>query len=523
MFDRLADRGDGWLLGALARRWWVAVLVAAIFGVGTYVLSAQQTKKYTAKSAMLFFESQLDQELVGKATISNSDPTRQAATNQALVELPTVGRMVAAQLAIPVSRVVQDMSFGSDTTSDVMQISATDVSPVMAAQIANAYGQQYIQFRKVSAVAQLSTAENLVQSKLALIPTDQQNGAVASQLHSEKNTLDLLKSAQTGNAQVVQTATVPHSPSSPTPVKDGALGLILGLFVGIGLVAALERRDRRITSSEEVEAIYGVPVVGMIPESSSLRSGQTNPRDEEAFLMLRAQLRYFDVDRAVKRVMITSADVGEGKTMVSFNLARVAAGSDDRRALLIEADMRRPRMGRMIGREPVAGLAELLSHSQDVAGALRELVVSPDQLADADRPAAGLDVLLAGSMPPNPIELLESDRMAELLDYADGIYDTVIIDTPPIGVVSDAIPLLHKVDGLLVISRMGTSRRDHANQLMKRLRGLNANILGVVVNSYHREASGYGYYYYEDTRADDGDTGARRRSISQRARSKPMG
>jgi capsular exopolysaccharide synthesis family protein len=239
--------------------------------------------------------------------------------------------------------------------------------------------------------------------------------------------------------------------------------------------------------------------------------------------MLRAQLRYFDVDRTVRRVMITSADVGEGKTMVSFNLARVAAGTDDRRALLIEADMRRPRMGKMIGREPGAGLAELLSHSQDVQGALRELVVSPDQMGDLDRPG-GLDVLLAGSVPPNPIELLESDRMAELLNYADAIYDTVIIDTPPIGVVSDAIPLLHKVDGLLVISRMGTSRRDHALQLMKRLRGLNANILGVVVNSFHRESSGYGYYYYQDSdRAPAGEDRSPRRSIGQRTRSKPMG
>lgn len=516
MFDRLAEPNEGWLFSALARRWWVLALVAVVFGLGGYVISAQQTKKYTAKSALLFFESQLDQELVGKASISTSDPARQAATNQALVELPTVARMTAAQLHIPVSRVVGEIAFGSDSTSDVLSFTVTDQSPSMAARIANTYGQQYIQFMKGAATSQLTTAENLVDSKLAAIPVDQQNGPVASQLHAEKNTLDLLKSAQTGNAQVVQTATIPSSPSSPTPVKDGMLGLIVGLFVGLGAAAALERRDRRIKSPDEVEALYGAPVVGMIPESASLRSGHPTPRDEEAFLMLRAQLRYFDVDRTVKRVMITSADAGEGKTLVSFNLARAAAGTDERRILLIEADMRRPRMSRLIGREPVAGLAELLSHPQNVESGLRELVLRPDQAADVDRPA-GLDVLVAGSIPPNPIELLESERMLELLEYADGIYETVIIDTPPIGVVSDGIPLLHHVDGLVAVTRLGTSRRDRAQQFTKRLRGLNANVLGVVINSYHPESAGH-YYYYGEDRAPGRNNALRRPRADQGAR-----
>ncbi len=507
------------MLNALARRWWVIALVALILGVGGYVISSQQTREYTAKSSLLFFTSQLDQELVGKPAITTTDPSRQAATNQALVELPTVAKMTATQLGIPVSRVLRDISFGSDTTSDVLPFTATDTSPTMAAQIANSYGQQYIAFRKAAAISQLSTAEDLVNAKLAAIPLNQQNGPVAAQLHTEKNTLDLLKSAQTGDAQVVQSASVPSSPSSPTPAKDGVLLLIVGLFVGLVVVAAIERRDRRIKSPEEIETLYGAPIVGMVPESASLKSGRPTPRDEEAFLMLRAQLRYFDVDRTIKSVMITSADVGEGKTLVSFNLARAAAGTDDRRILLIEADMRRPRMSRLIGREPVAGLAELLSHSQDVESGLRELVLRPDQAADVDRPV-GLDVLLAGSIPPNPIELLESERMLELLEYAHTIYDTVIIDTPPIGVVSDAIPLLHQVDGLLAVARLGTSRRDHAHQLAKRLRGLNANLLGVVINSYHRESAGY-YYYYEDDRGPARNDKLRRPS-EQRARSNPL-
>jgi non-specific protein-tyrosine kinase len=183
--------------------------------------------------------------------------------------------------------------------------------------------------------------------------------------------------------------------------------------------------------------------------------------------------------------------------------------------------MRRPTLSALIGRDSIAGLSELLSHSQDLHSGLRELVISPDQIPHhAGRPGS-LDILLAGAIPPNPIELLESKRMAELLDVADELYDFVIIDTPPIGVVSDAIPLVHKVDGLLVICRMGMSRRDHATRLMKRFRGLNAHILGVVVDSVKSSDTSYGYYGYYPP-AQDGDGGPRRafrgrpRSIQKR-------
>jgi capsular exopolysaccharide synthesis family protein len=318
---------------------------------------------------------------------------------------------------------------------------------------------------------------------------------VAQALISDRNQIDLLKSAQTGDAQVVQTAGVPTSASSPKPKTTGLIGLLLGLLLGGVLVAVLERRDHRIKDIDQIEQIYGAPVIGTVPESSALRGSRPlGPREEEPFAMLRAQLRYFDLDREIKRVLVTSADSGEGKTMVSLNLARAAARADGKRALLIEADMRRPTLSRLIRRDFVAGLSELLSHSQDVESALRELVVSPG-LAEDNGHASGLDVLLAGSPPANPGELLESERMQQVLEAADSVYDIVVIDTAPIGAVSDAMPLARRVDGVLVIARMGRSRRDHAVRLMKWLHGLNAHVLGVVVNSFRQSADqSYGYY-----------------------------
>ncbi len=236
--------------------------------------------------------------------------------------------------------------------------------------------------------------------------------------------------------------------------------------------------------------------------------------------MLRAQLRYFDVNRHIHTVMVTSADSGEGKTLISLNLARAAARTDERRALLIEADLRRPGLAEAIGREPGAGLAELLSRSHDLESGLRELVVTADDTEDAEH-SPRLDILLAGSIPPNPVELLESQRMNDVLRTAATLYDVVVIDTPPIGIISDAIPLVHQVDGVLVICRLNYSRRDHALRLMRRLNGLNAHILGVVINSFQTRGDtpygyGYGAYAAKDQSEEQRPRGGREGSVPSR-------
>lgn len=499
MSDRL--KSDAQALRALQllkRRWWVIVLLAVVSAGAAYALAQRKPKQYSATAALLFQNSQLDQALFGTQVIAqNADPTRQAATNQALVELPTVSKLVAKDLGISTGHVERAISFGSDANSDVLSVTATDHSPGLATKIANAYVHEYITFRARTDQAQLTQAEQTVKAQLAQVPASQKNSTLAQSLQSRSYQLSLLASLQTGDAEVVQTASRPHSPSSPNPPADAAIGLGLGLILAAIIIIALERYDRRIKTVEEVEELYGAPIIGTVPESQTLGTpgAMITPREQDVFRMVRAQLRYFDVDRNIRRVLVTSADSGEGKSTLSLNLARAAASSEDKRALLIEADMRRPSISNMIGMEPLAGLSELLSHSQDLASGLRELVVTP--VREEDGKPAGYDVLVAGSTPPNPLELLESARMTQLLDVADSIYDLVIIDTPPIGVVSDPIGLVHQVDGVVIVSRIGQTRRDHAQRLIKQLSGLSAHVLGVVVNAVQRAPGYYGYYDYE--------------------------
>lgn len=508
MFDRAPSERDATpLLRAIGHQWWLIALVALVAGVAGYVFTARKPKMYQASSALLFLNTDLDQELTGLQLFGAADPTRQAATDQSLVSLPTIAQAVGRQLHIPGGIVASEVTFGSSLGSDVLRVIVTDGSPVMAAKIANAYARQYILFRQQNDRRLLSAAATLLDSKIAAIPPADRNGQIALTLQQDRNNIDLLSSLQTGHAEQVQTASVPSSPSSPKPKSGAITGLALGLVAAMALVAALERIDRRIKSTREIEELYGVPVIGRIPTSNALvvPGARGNARDQDAFGMMRAQLRYFDVDREIRRVIVTSADAGDGKSLISLNLARAAMRADDRRVLLIEADMRRPGLTRSVGLASVAGLGDLLSQSQDVASAVHELVLSSDALPApgwSDSPAP-FDLLLAGSPPPNPIELLESRRMTELLEYVGTAYDLVIIDTPPIGVVSDAIPLIHMVDGIIVVSRVNHSRRDHALRLVKQLRELNAHVLGLVVNAAETSDLG-GYYGYDEPTSDAG-------------------
>jgi receptor protein-tyrosine kinase len=206
--------------------------------------------------------------------------------------------------------------------------------------------------------------------------------------------------------------------------------------------------------------------------------------------MLRANLRYFNVDHEIRSLIVTSPQPGDGKSTVSWNLASAAASAGTR-VLLIEADLRRPALSRWTDQRPKIGLSALLSQQ----GSIEDAVVKVDfgDVSDVSG-SHSVDVIFAGGLPPNPDELMESDRMREVIRAAEAMYGLVVIDTPPTSVVSDAIPLVIEVSGVLVVSRLGRTTRGAAATLAGQLANLNARVLGVVVNG-GRSGDGYGYGY----------------------------
>ncbi len=210
--------------------------------------------------------------------------------------------------------------------------------------------------------------------------------------------------------------------------------------------------------------------------------------------MLRANLRYFDVKRELRSVVVTSATPGEGKSTVSWNLAAAAAETGSR-VLLLESDLRHPIIAKRHGLSGVRGLSTVLSSGDaTTTEAVSTILLGREGPDGIER---SFDVLVAGPLPPNPADLVESERMAELIVSAEREYDLVVIDTPPTTIVSDAIPLVKQVSGVIMVSRFNYTTRDAARHLQRQLEHLDAPMLGVVVNGVRSEAGGYyGYYGY---------------------------
>jgi capsular exopolysaccharide synthesis family protein len=298
-----------------------------------------------------------------------------------------------------------------------------------------------------------------------------------------------------GRAEVVSTAEPPDEPVSPRSVRNTLIGALAGLLIGIVIAFAWERLDHRVRAARELDRILGVPLLARIPKSGALeldpRLRELPAADAEHFQMARVSLRYLDLDRELRTVLVTSPDAGDGKTTVCFCLAAIAAISGER-VLVIEADMRRPALAALAEPSP-AGLSGVL---EDRASADDERI-SVEVSVGAERESGVVDMLLAGPAPANPTRLLESAAMAELLDEASEAYDLVLIDTPPASFLPDAVPLIGHVDGVVIVSGLGRDNWDQVEELRDHLRDLDAPVIGVIANFARSPDESYFRYILE--------------------------
>jgi capsular exopolysaccharide synthesis family protein len=292
---------------------------------------------------------------------------------------------------------------------------------------------------------------------------------------------------------------------------------LLGLLLGLALAYLAQRLDRRVHDPETVEEILGKPVIASVPRARSLVQALAGPSTieaapAEAFRTLRTNLRYFDLGRPIKSIVVASAMEGEGKSTVAWYLAAAAAetGAD---VLLIEADLRRPTFAERL---PTSlggpGLAQAIAEGSPLRTVARRTQTTADDIAFSSE----IDVVPAGDMPPNPSELLASPVARELISDAVAAYDLVVIDTPPATVVSDATPLMSIADAVLVVVRLRRTRRDRLAQLRDLLDSLGAPLIGAVVNDAKTHAR-YGYEY--KARAPS----SRTRGVGERDRGRPIG
>lgn len=483
------------VLRVLRRRIVVVMLCVLLVPASALAFSLIREKQYSASASLLFRDPQLDQKLFGSTFLAPSnDPDREAATNVKLVSLDVVAQRTE-RLLPKVGSVSDKVVVAAAGKSNVASVMATDADPETAARIANTFAAQYIAFRRGADRAKIRDAQRLVRRQLDSLPVGELASARGRSIRQRSEQLQVLASLQTGNAELVERATAPSSPSAPRVARNTALGAGVGMLLGAMLALLLERLDRRIRDPKELEEIFDRPILAAVPESQSIEKAGgalgTYSAEMESFRMLRANLRYFNVDRDIKSVLVTSAAPGDGKSTVAWNLAS-AAGGAGARALLIEADLRHPRFASRLGFGPSKGLSTVLAGESAFDKAVQQIPVS--QAANGRAPRT-FDVLVAGPLPPNPADLLESDRMRDLLSEAEDDYDFVVIDTPPTAVVPDAIPLVPLVGGVIVVGRVGQSTRDAVVHLRNQLQNLDAPTLGVVANALKSGVGGYGYAY----------------------------
>ncbi len=302
---------------------------------------------------------------------------------------------------------------------------------------------------------------------------------------------DITERNQSVNVWIIEKAEMPEFPASPRKKRNILLGLVLGLFGGIGLAFFFEYLDNTVKTPEDIEEKYGVPVISAIDllkdkkqtvvhtvlnESSSLIG--------ENFKGMRTAVLLSAADAPPRTLLITSVAPGEGKSSVSAGLALSLAHAD-KRVLLIDADMRRPVQHKNFDIQNAKGLSSFL------AGVIEETQI------DISQPTENLYVIPAGPVPPNPSELLSSKKLTELLLHMGVTYDMIIIDTPPLASVTDPLILSRHVDGIILVTWAGKTTHEMLGKGLKQLKEVNAPLTGLVLNRFSAKKSGY-YYNYGD-------------------------
>ncbi|MHB1318531.1 MAG: polysaccharide biosynthesis tyrosine autokinase, partial [Anaerolineae bacterium] len=324
----------------------------------------------------------------------------------------------------------------------------------------------------------------------------------------------LLPSVEGGTNKVTmfEQATTPVSPISPNVPETVATAAAIGLALALAGAFLIEYLDDTVRSAEEVTRLTGLPLMAGIARmdgDGSQAERLITVQDplspvSEAYRVLRTGVRFASVDKPLHTLMVTSSGPSEGKSVTIANLA-VAFAESGQRVLLVDSDLRRPVQHRVFRVSNFRGLSDAILGG---AAVLAKSIQATD--------ITNLSVMPAGDIPPNPSELLASDRMGALIESLKQQFDLVLFDSPPALVVADGTILGSRVDGVILVTDVGQTHRKAAQQVANELRRARANLLGVVINRVGGSGAGYGYgygyghYYRYDYRQDE-ESGSRQR------------
>lgn len=446
----------------LLRKWYVVAACFIFVTVSTFLITSYYLTPIYRSEATLFLGKESGN--VGGLSIGDIQLNNQLiADYRELLKSRTVAERVGEKLNVSPSKLLSNVDVRTVKDSRIFKISYEDSNPTLARDVVNELSNEIQEL-----------AADIIEVK---------------------------------NVMVVDEANMPNSPVKPNKKMNVAVAGLLGIVLGVGLILVLEFVDHTFKKPDEVERYLSLNVVGTIPKFKGGKRGKSKAKNRrelekeylknlitindpkaaatEAFRELRTNLHYINIDKEVKTMVVTSPSMGDGKSVTAANLAVILAKSG-KRVLIVDADLRKPKVHHYFGVKNNIGLTSILTDTKEdiKAKAIEKTEIS------------NLDIITSGPVPPNPYEMLSSNKMQSFVEKVKGEYDIVIFDTPPVGQVTDAAILAGLADGTILVLACAGTRIDMAKRACKALEGVNANMIGAVLTKIDfRKTSYYGYSY----------------------------
>lgn len=486
------------------------VIVATLVVAVVLALSYRQTPLYRADARLLIKPISSDAFYV---PIPNLETEAEFLASEPIA--------AAAREEMGTDHTPRDLLGGLDVQpiaeTEVVIVSYTSKSPEFAQNAANAFATAYIDYKREQALQELRAAQATVQNRIdsaqdKLVQTEEElrrarrdgDAILIQSLDAERGSLiasiavlqqrlqDLQpeRSVQSGGGQVIEGASLPGSPASPNHVRTAFFGAFFGLLLGIGTAFLKDKLDDRFRSRKDLERSMGAPVLATVPrfnrakmESSSLAVIEDpRSRASEAYRSLRTNVQFLAAQHGIRSLLITSPSPGEGKTVTCANLA-VALAQAGKRVVIVSSDLRRPTIEQHFRVANDTGLSLWLIGGE------------PDPWDYLKRPPIpNLRVLPSGPVPPNPAELLASERFRFLASLLEENADIVLYDSPPTLGLADSVNIAARAAGTILIVDANETGRSQATHAREELERVGTRIVGTVLNSF--DASGKAAYYY---------------------------
>ncbi|WP_232549041.1 polysaccharide biosynthesis tyrosine autokinase [Propioniciclava soli] len=439
-------------LSTIKHHWLLVTVLTLLGGLVAFGLSSLMTPQYRSSASLYFtlnFGNTASDLAQGSTYTSNQMTSFGELASSPVVLQPVIDRL---QLPMSTEQLGRVVNISTPRETVIMDVAVATADPQRSAEIANA----------IAAQAKTVIEEYAPRTR---------------------------EGASTVTVRTIKEATPPTYQFAPDKRTNTALGLFAGLLAGVLAAISIATLDNKVRGEASLAETGKVTFLGSLRSRSGKGGGheatvlqEPTGSAAEEYRQLRSSLRYVTLSKQPLALVVSSATPGEGKSTVAVNLAAVIAESS-RSVLLIDADLRRPR---------VASYAQI-----DGSVGVTDVLVGQAELSDTIQPLgdSGVDILPAGGSAPNPAELLSSPQMAEILDYGRQHYDAVIIDTAPVLVVADALALTTITDGIVLVARVDKTRKRDLQVALETTQGAGANVLGVVLNGARARQTDRDRYY----------------------------